>query len=159
MCGWYAYHFHKTGYIFGNPQYVRYNAVLTLHLFRFFLALGQRLMQVTIYMNLFVPILCMVAAMFLPALRKADGTKRPRVSWNVQAQIGLLLLVNLLFFSIAGGAGSGALSAAALPADSAALRFYLETARGAVAVDCCAEYRGVSRGIVRQSSLPIYSGR
>jgi 4-amino-4-deoxy-L-arabinose transferase-like glycosyltransferase len=104
LCAWYAYHFHKTGYIFGNPQYVRYNAVTTLHLFRFFLALGQRLMQITIYMNIFVPILCMVAAMFLPALRNADGTKRPRVSWNVQAQIGLLLLVNLLFFSIAGGA-------------------------------------------------------
>lgn len=104
LCGWYAYHFHKTGYIFGNPQYVRYNAVLTLHLLRFFLALGQRLMQVTIYMNLFVPILCMVAAMFLPALRRADGSKRPRVSWNVQAQIGLLLLVNLLLFSVAGGA-------------------------------------------------------
>ena len=104
LCAWYAYHFHKTGYIFGNPQYVRYNAVRTLHLFRFFLALGQRLMQVTIYMNLFVPVLCMVAAMFLPALRQADGSKRPRVSWNVQAQIGLLLLVNLIFFSIAGGA-------------------------------------------------------
>lgn len=104
LFSWYAYHFHKTGYIFGNPQYVRYNAVLTLHLFRFFLALGQRLMQVTVYMNLFVPILCMVAAMFLPALRQADGSKRPRVSWNAQAQIGILLLVNLIFFSIAGGA-------------------------------------------------------
>jgi hypothetical protein len=46
----------------------------------------------------------MVAAMFLPALRQSDGSKRPRVSWNVQAQIGLLLLVDLLFFSIAGGA-------------------------------------------------------
>ena len=57
LCAWYAYHLHKTGYIFGNPQYVRYNAVWTLHLFRFFLGLGQRLMQVTIYMNLFVPIL------------------------------------------------------------------------------------------------------
>ncbi|MGH9617914.1 MAG: ArnT family glycosyltransferase [Acidobacteriaceae bacterium] len=104
LCGWYAYYFHKTGYLFGNPKYVRYNAVGTLHLFRFFLALGQRVMQVTIYMNLFVPILCMVAAMFLPALRKADGTKRPRVSWNVQAQIGILLAVNLIFFSIVGGA-------------------------------------------------------
>ena len=104
LCGWYAYHFHKTGYIFGNPQFVRYNAVLTLHMARFFLALAQRLMQVTLYMNLFVPILCMVAAMFLPALRQVDGSKRPRVSWNVQAQIGILLLVNLLFFSLAGGA-------------------------------------------------------
>ena len=104
LCGWYAYHFHKTGYIFGNPQFVRYNAVLTLHMARFFLALAQRLMQVTLYMNLFVPILCMVAAMFLPALRQVDGSKRPRVSWNVQAQIGILLLVNLLFYSLAGGA-------------------------------------------------------
>ena len=104
LCGWYAYHFHQTGYIFGNPQFVHYNAVRTLHWLRFILALAQRLMQVTLYMNLFVPILCMVAAMFLPALLQADGTKRPRVSWNVQGQIGILLLVNVVFFSIMGGA-------------------------------------------------------
>lgn len=101
---WYGYHFHKTGYVFGNPQYVRYNAVGTLHGLRFLLALAQRLIQITVYMNLFVPVLCMVAAMFLPALRQADGSKRPRVSWNVQAQIGIILLVNVLVFSIVGGA-------------------------------------------------------
>jgi 4-amino-4-deoxy-L-arabinose transferase-like glycosyltransferase len=104
LLAWYSYHFHKTGYIFGNPEYVRYNAVGTLHGLRFLLALAQRLMQVTVYMNLFVPVLCMVAAMFLPALRQADGSKRPRVAWNVQAQIGIVLLVNVLFFSIIGGA-------------------------------------------------------
>lgn len=104
LCAWYAYHFHKTGYIFGNPQFVHYNAVGTLHWARFFLALAQRLMQVTVYMNLFVPILCMVAALFLPALRQTDGAERPRVTWNVQAQIGILLLVNVVFFSLVGGA-------------------------------------------------------
>ncbi len=104
LCAWYGYHFHKTGYIFGNPQFVRYNAVMTLHLFRFVLALAERLMQVTIYMNLFVPVLLMVAAMLLPALRQADGIKRPRVSWNAQAQIGIILLANVLFFSVMGGA-------------------------------------------------------
>ncbi len=104
LCGWYGYHFDKTGHVFGNPQFLRYNAVTTLHFFRFVLALAQRLMQVTVYMNLFVPVLCMVAAMFLPALREADGAKRPRVSWNVQAQIGIILLVNVLFFSVVGGA-------------------------------------------------------
>ena len=104
LLAWYAYHFHKTGYIFGNPQFVRYNAVLTLHPLRFILALAQRLMQITFYMNLFVPVLCMVAAMFLPALRQQDGAKRPRVSWNAQAQIGIILLANILFFSIMGGA-------------------------------------------------------
>ena len=128
--------FHKTGYIFGNPQYVRYDAVRTLHLFRFFLALGQRLMQVTIYMNLFVPILCMVAAMFLPALRKADGTERPRVSW-CGAQIGLLAAGQPAVFFGCRRRCPGALPAPALPADFAALRFYLAAPRRAVAVDCC----------------------
>ncbi|HUZ05249.1 MAG TPA: glycosyltransferase family 39 protein [Acidobacteriaceae bacterium] len=104
LCAWYAYHFHRTGHIFGNPQYVRYNALLTLHVLRFILALAQRLMQITVYMNLFVPVLCMVAAMFLPALRQEDGAKRPRVSWNAQAQIGIILLANVLFFSVLGGA-------------------------------------------------------
>ena len=61
-------------------------------------------MDVTVYMNLFVPVLCMVAAMFLPALLRQDGTLRPRVSWNAQAQIGLILLGNLLLFSVLGGA-------------------------------------------------------
>jgi 4-amino-4-deoxy-L-arabinose transferase-like glycosyltransferase len=104
LFAWYAYHKHATGYMFGNPQFVQYNAVLTLHILRFMLALAQRLMQITFYMNLFVPVLCMVAAMFLPALRQADGSKRPRVSWNAQAQIGILLLANVLFFSVMGGA-------------------------------------------------------
>ncbi|MEO6828402.1 MAG: glycosyltransferase family 39 protein [Acidobacteriaceae bacterium] len=104
LCAWYGYHLHKTGHIFGNPQFLRYNAIGTLHFVRFFLALAQRLMQVTVYMNLFVPVLCMVAAMFLPALRQADGSKRPRVSWNTQAQIGIILLANVLFFSLVGGA-------------------------------------------------------
>ena len=104
LAAWYVYHRHETGYMFGNPQFVQYNAVLTLHLLRFMLALSQRLMQITFYMNLFVPVLCMVAAMFLPALRMPDGSKRPRVSWNAQAQIGMILLANVLFFSVMGGA-------------------------------------------------------
>ncbi len=104
LCAWYGYHYHRTGHIFGNPQFVRYNAIGTMHLLRFFLALAQRLMQITVYMNLFVPVLCMVAAMFLPALLEADGSKRARVSWNAQAQIGLILLANVLLFSLVGGA-------------------------------------------------------
>ncbi len=104
LCAWYGYHYSRTGHVFGNPEFLRYNAVGTLHLSRFFLALAERLMQITIYMNLFVPVLCMVAAMFLPALLKADGTPRPRVPWNAQAQIGIVLLANVLFFSLVGGA-------------------------------------------------------
>jgi len=104
LCAWYGYYFHKTGYLFGNPQFFRYNALGTLHFERFLFALGERLMQVTVYMNLFVPVLCMAVVMFLPALRTEDGAKRPRVSWNAQAQIGILLLANVVFFSLVGGA-------------------------------------------------------
>lgn len=104
LAAWYAYHFHKTGYLFGNPEFVRYNAVTTLHPLRFAIALAERLMHITVYMDLYVPVLCMAAALFLPALRQADGGLRPRVSWNAQAQIGLVLLGNVLLFSLLGGA-------------------------------------------------------
>lgn len=104
LAAWYAYHFHKTGYLFGNPEFVHYNAIATLHPLRFVLAFAVRLMDVTVYLNLFVPVLCMVAAMFLPALRQQNGNPRPRISWNIQAQIGLVLLGNLLLFSVLGGA-------------------------------------------------------
>ncbi len=104
LAAWYAYHLHKTGYLFGNPEFVRYNATATLHPLRIALAFAVRLMDVTVYLNLFVPVLCMVAAMFLPALLRQDGSPRPRVSWNAQAQIGLVLLGNLLLFSVLGGA-------------------------------------------------------
>ncbi|HEX4020561.1 MAG TPA: glycosyltransferase family 39 protein [Acidobacteriaceae bacterium] len=104
LAAWYAYHFHKTGDFFGSPEFVRYNAVATLNPLRFVIAFAERLMHVTVYMNLFVPVLCMIAAMFLPALRQRDGSMRPRITWNIQAQMGLVLLGNLLLFSVLGGA-------------------------------------------------------
>jgi 4-amino-4-deoxy-L-arabinose transferase-like glycosyltransferase len=105
LAAWYGYYFRHTGHLLGNPQYVQYNAVGTLDPVRFLLAFGERIFQLTIYMNLFVPVLCTLAAMFLlPALLDAAGVKRPRVSWNAQAQIGVILLANVIFFSIFGGA-------------------------------------------------------
>ena len=99
LCGWYAYHFHQTGYIFGNPQYVRYNAVRTLHLFRFFLALGQRLMQVTIYMNLFVPILCMVAAMFFRPSARPMAPNVPVFPGTCKRRSGFFCWSTCFFFN------------------------------------------------------------
>jgi len=45
LIGWYAYHYVKTGYVFGNPEFFRYNVAATLSLTRFVLALGLRLWQ------------------------------------------------------------------------------------------------------------------
>ncbi len=43
---WYAYHYARTGYVFGNPEFFRYNVAATLSSTRFFLALAMRLWQI-----------------------------------------------------------------------------------------------------------------
>ena len=101
---WYAYHRHRTGYIFGNPQFLRYNAVSTLTPLRILLALAHRVMQLTTHMNMFVPVICTLAAMLLVPLKERDGSLRPRIAFASQAIIYFVLAVNLLFFSVIGGA-------------------------------------------------------
>ncbi len=104
LAAWYAYHRHKTGFIFGNPEFLRYNATATLAPMRILVAFGHRLLHVTAYMNLFVPVLCMFAAMILPALPETDGKPRLRVPISAQAKIVAIILANLLLFSVLGGA-------------------------------------------------------
>jgi hypothetical protein len=101
---WYGYHRYKTGYIFGNPEYLRYNATATISPIRILVAFGHRLLHVTAHMNLFVPVMCMVAAMMLDPLPEANGNPRPRVAWTAQARIYAVILANLMLFSVLGGA-------------------------------------------------------
>ncbi len=101
---WYAYHWHKTGFIFGNPEFLRYNAAATLTPLRILLALGHRVLHVTAYMNLFVPVICMFASMILPALPDKSGDLRPRVSFSAQGRIVVIIAVNVVLFSVLGGA-------------------------------------------------------
>ena len=54
LVGWYAYHFHRTGHVFGNPDYLRYNVGATVTPLRILIALWMRLWHATGYMNLFV---------------------------------------------------------------------------------------------------------
>ena len=54
LVGWYAYHFHRTGHVFGNPDYLRYNVGATVTPLRILLAGLMRLWHATGYMNLFV---------------------------------------------------------------------------------------------------------
>jgi hypothetical protein len=55
-------------------------------------------------MNMFVPVLCMLGAMLLLPLRERDGTPRPRISPPDQAILYVVMLANILFFSVIGGA-------------------------------------------------------
>ena len=104
LLGWYAYLRHRTGYLFGNPEFLRYNATATLSPLRILLALAHRILQLTAHMNMFVPVLCMLGAMLLLPLRERDGTLRPRISPANQAILYVVMAANLLFFSVLGGA-------------------------------------------------------
>jgi len=104
LLGWLAYHKHVTGYVFGNPEYLRYNATATLNPLRVLLALLIRLWQMLGYLNLFVLTLGTVSAMFLPPLREGDGSERQRIPIKVQMVLAVVILAYLVAFSVVGGA-------------------------------------------------------
>jgi 4-amino-4-deoxy-L-arabinose transferase-like glycosyltransferase len=102
---WYGWHYFKTGFLFGNPEFLRYNAESTLDPLRFLAAFGHRLLHLTAHMNLFVPVLITVAALLLLDPRPgADGHERAAIGTPALRRIYLLLLVNCFVFSVLGGA-------------------------------------------------------
>ena len=102
--GWYAWHKAKTGFVFGNPEYLRYNAQATMTPLRILAAFGHRVLHLTAHMNLFVPVLIAIAALMLNPRKDARGQERPAIGKKVMVRIFLLLLANAALFSILGGA-------------------------------------------------------
>jgi 4-amino-4-deoxy-L-arabinose transferase-like glycosyltransferase len=101
---WYAYHFTKTGFLFGNPEFLRYNAQANLSPLRIMAAFGYRILHLTAHMNLFVPVGIAVAALLLDPRLEADGQDRPAIAPAILRRILLLLLANALLYSVLGGA-------------------------------------------------------
>jgi hypothetical protein len=104
LAGWYVYHYVKTGFFFGNPQYLRYNAEATLTPLRILAAFGHRLLHLTAHMNMFVPVLMACAALLLAPRPDREGRERASLGPLILLRIFLLLLVNALLFSVLGGA-------------------------------------------------------
>ena len=104
LAAWYLYHHAQTGYFFGNPEFLRYNAQATLAPLRILLAFGHRILHLTAHMNLFVPVLLGLAALFLAPRPDAEGHDRAVFSRFSMVRILALLLVNALTFSVLGGA-------------------------------------------------------
>ena len=89
---WYAYHYARMGYVFGNPEFFRYNVAATLSLTRFVLALLMRLWQISGYLHLWVLTLAMLLALWmLPPLRDSVS-ERPRISIPVQMMFYVVIL-------------------------------------------------------------------
>ena len=104
LCSWYAYHRFETGFLFGNPEFLRYNAQANLDPLRILAAFGHRILHLTAHMNLFVPVLLTCAAMLLDPRRDENGRERARIGTGPLQKIFLLLAVNALLFSVLGGA-------------------------------------------------------
>ncbi len=101
---WYAYHYAHTGYVFGNPEFVRYNVAATLSFTRFLLALGMRLWQIGGYLHLWVLTLAMLIAMWMLPPQRDSAGERPRIGIPVQMVFYVVILTYVVAMALIGGA-------------------------------------------------------
>jgi hypothetical protein len=101
---WYVYHYERTGYVFGNPEFFRYNVAATLSAARFFLALIMRLWQVVGYLHLWVLTLPVLLAMCLLPPRRDAASERSRISFPVQMVFYVVVLAYVVTMALIGGA-------------------------------------------------------
>jgi len=99
LIAWFVYHHHVTGFTFGNPEYLRYNATANLTVGHLWQAVRYRFLHLFWQRNIWLPILLALACLFLPRL-KNDRSLDPQTLRT----IALLVLANWLFFSVLGGA-------------------------------------------------------
>jgi hypothetical protein len=103
LAAWYAYHYFHTGFLLGNPEFVRYNLSATMSPMRIPLAFAMRLWQLFGYFSLYLLTLAGALAMLQPA-RRDNNVSRPRIPFWVQAILAMVVLTYLVFMSVVGGA-------------------------------------------------------
>ena len=107
LAGWYAYHYAKTGFLLGNPEFFRYNVAATLNPLRVPLALGMRFWQLFGYFSLYLLTLAGLLAMLRPPQlegKTENAVARPRIPFWMQAAFLAVVLAYLAFMSVVGGA-------------------------------------------------------
>jgi len=122
---WYAYHYARTGFVFGNPEFFRYNVQGTLHPLRIFLAALLRTWQAVGYMNLYVLTIACILAMWHSPKKKEDSTgEKPRIDPAIQ----MTFLASAIFY---GGAlaviGGAVLARYMLPVVPMVILVYVST--------------------------------
>ncbi len=107
---WYAYHYYRTGFVFGNPEFFRYNLQANWTPLRVLLALLLRLWQTVGYLNLFLLTLACIVAMRYPpqssknARQAETGILRSRIDVPIQFALLTVAVIYLLAMSVLGGA-------------------------------------------------------
>jgi Dolichyl-phosphate-mannose-protein mannosyltransferase len=103
LAGWFRYHYAKTGFLLGNPEFFRYNVETTVNPLRIPLAFGMRVWQIVGYLGLYVLSLATLLAMFRRPLEE-NNVARPRIALWQQASLGAVLVAYVIFMSAIGGA-------------------------------------------------------
>jgi 4-amino-4-deoxy-L-arabinose transferase-like glycosyltransferase len=97
---WYLYHYRHTGFAFGNPEFLRYNASANMSAARILLSLWHRTVHLTVHMNMYVPVVATLAVLVIPRL-PIPMRFRPQPALTA---IVLVIAANALAFSVLGGA-------------------------------------------------------
>ena len=103
LAAWYTYHYAKTGFLLGNPEFFRYNVQATFQPLRIVLALLLRLWQLFGYLNLYLLTLMVAVAMTLRPVRD-DGVERQAISLDSQFAFYVVVAAYAIFMSFVGGA-------------------------------------------------------
>jgi 4-amino-4-deoxy-L-arabinose transferase-like glycosyltransferase len=100
LVAWFAYHHHVTGFTFGNPEYLRYNATANFTKAHILQALRYRFLHLFWQRNIWMPIVFALACAFLPRRDDAPAALSRRAGLT----IALLVVANWIAFSVLGGA-------------------------------------------------------
>ena len=100
LVAWFTYHHHVTGFTFGNPEYLRYNATANLTASHIMQALRYRFLHLFWQRNIWMPIVFALGCLLLP--RRTDAPTC--LSASARATIALLVVANWIAFSVLGGA-------------------------------------------------------
>ncbi len=103
---WYFYHHTRTGYVFGNPEFFRYNVAATLNPARFLLALAMRLWQISGYLHLWILTVPMLLAMWMLPPQSDSTSERPRIKIGIPVQMVfyVVILTYVVAMALIGGA-------------------------------------------------------
>ncbi len=118
LVAWYAYHRHVTGFTFGNPEYLRYNATANLTARHVLTSVYYRFLHLFWQRNIWLPVTLALACLFLPAKQDvAQRTDSELKNSKLKTQqnpafpltssllpLPCLILSNWLAFSVLGGA-------------------------------------------------------
>ena len=105
LTAWLFYHHHATGRFLGDAQFYQYNVTNVMVPLRFLVALAIRVWHLLGFMNMLALTAATIAAMWFPAVQDSGNQQeRQRISIPVQLQFALIMVAQLVTFSLLGGA-------------------------------------------------------